>query len=173
VTSALALLAGGAAAAGDSETDRRGDVIGDPPGDRADYDIASASYGKLGRRKLEHTVTVVGRAADPSKRDSLAVPLLMIDVPKVASQTNACDFYVGRTSTGAGPGVYECGDETRRGDAKIVRTSSGTIRYVFSRRAIRSPRKYGWAVGVRSRTNGSIVMHDRLPDFGFDTYRIK
>jgi hypothetical protein len=174
VTGVLAALAGGAAVAGQSDTDARGDVIGDPPGADANYDIASSSYGKLGSRKLEHTVTVVGRAGDPARRDGHAIPLLMIDVPKVPSNTNACDFFIGRRSTGAGPAVYRCGDEKRIGGAKVTRPSSGTIRYVFSRKAIKNPKRYGWAVAIRGRSGGSIVTYDRLPDYNsFDSYRVR
>jgi hypothetical protein len=92
----------------------------------------------------------------------------------VASNTNACDFFVGRTSTGGRHGVYRCGDEKRLGGAKVTRPSSGTIRYVFSRKAVKNPKRYGWAAAVRSRTGGSIVTHDRMPDYNsFDTYRVR
>jgi hypothetical protein len=174
LTGAVLALAGGVAIAGSgTEQDARGDVMGRPVGNEADYDIASSAYGQLGKKKLRHSLTVVGHAVDPQRHNGIALPILMIDVPKVASQTNYCDFFVGRNSHGDGPGVYECGDQTKRGSARVVRTSSGTLRYVFSRKAIANPKKYGWAFGVRSRTGGSIVTHDRLPDRDFDVYRIK
>ncbi|HEX8067935.1 MAG TPA: hypothetical protein VF520_15565 [Thermoleophilaceae bacterium] len=149
--------------------DNSGDVLGDPSNDslgaaqsgKGDVDIVSATAATAKRGNLVHTVTVAGRIANPAKGEEL-VPLLLINVPSYPGATYDCDFYVGRTSRGAG--VYECGYDTKVASARIVRAGRRTIRYTFPARAIRSPRAYGWAFGIRGHGNGGRIEFDRVPD---------
>ena len=142
-------------------TDERGDVEGSPDGGAPAADIVRASAGTDSRGRLTHKVTVAGTAADPSG-DGI-VPTLYIELPDQANAVSECTVYVGQYKGRLG--VYRCGTNERLGSAKVVRTSTHTTRYTFSKRALGSPSTYDWAVVTRARStaNGSWTRHDRLP----------
>jgi hypothetical protein len=170
IVAVVAAVAAGSAAAGPTGggtiTDAHGDVMGHPAGTKANYDIVSASYHKLGGSRLQHTVTLAGKAAATPK--GIHAPWLLVLVPNYSGATSECDFYV------APEGVYACGTNTRRGGATVTRTGSGTIKYVFDRAAILNPRAYDWAFRFRGRSRGATVTLDRLPDTDdFQHFRLR
>ena len=142
-------------------SDERGDVEGSPPGGPSAADIVRASAGTDSRGRLTHTVTIAGTAADPSGNG--IVPAIYIELPDQANAVAECTVYVGQLKGRLG--VYRCGTNERLGSARVVRTTTHTTRYTFSKRALGSPSTYDWAVITRARStaNGSWTRHDRLP----------
>ena len=158
---ALTILAVTAPVVASSErlTDASGDVEGEPVGGAGAADIVKSANGHGKKGDVWHSVTVSGGAADPAKGG--LVPYLYIEVPNQANGTSECTFFVGRHRGKLG--VFTCGYGDRVAKARIVRTSSHTIRYTFNRRAIGSPDWYDWAFIVIGASDGTTVQHDRSP----------
>jgi hypothetical protein len=144
-----------------SGTDSRGDVEGNPAGGAERADIVRATAGTNSRGQLTHTVTIAGSAADP--KGGGIVPALYIELPDQANAVAECAVLVGQFRGRLG--VFRCGTGERLGSAKVVRTSTHTTRYTFSKAALGNPSSYDWAVVTRANAtdNGSWTRHDRLP----------
>lgn len=156
-----------------SVADARGDVIGKPPGGADAVDIVRTAYGHAKRRRLVHTVTVAGRAADPAGSSGV-VPTLWIDVEEGPGRgARECDFMVGRLFGRLG--VYECGSLDRVASARVTRTGEHGTRYVFAERAIGSPAEYGWSFVTEGPTDGTWIRYDRVPegDHAFAPHRLR
>jgi hypothetical protein len=158
---ALAILAFGApvVASSDRISDASGDVEGEPVGGAGSADIVRVANGHGKNGVVWHSVSVSGAAADPA-RDGL-VPLLYIETPDQANGTSECAWFVGRHRGKLG--VFTCGYGDRVAKARIVRTSSRTIKYTFDRDAIGNPSWYDWAFVIRGASDGTAVQHDRAP----------
>lgn len=169
LASAAAAASAVAATSGSTVQDRRGDVIGQPPGDRRNYDIVSASHAKLGGGKLKVSVTVAGQFTQPN----VPTPELLILVPGESHGTSDCDYYVAPVASGLG--VYQCGVSSRRtGTATAQRTGGKTIAYTFSRAAIGNPRSCAWEFRIRRRVHGHVVTLDSVPDWhAFHSWRLQ
>jgi hypothetical protein len=156
VTAGLVLAAAPLGIAGSgSFSDPSGDL--DPvgatnPGPR--YDIVRATHGHASRGRLVHTVTVAGQA-------SVADQFLWIEDPERPNGTSYCRYFVGRHE--GRTGVFTCGYADRVGSARIRRTSSNTIRFEFSPRAIDNPARYDWAAVSFGPSGGSTGYIDRVP----------
>jgi hypothetical protein len=164
LTLASSLLAIGAlsapvAADGERISDASGDVEGEPAGGAATADIVSVKNGHGKRGDVWHSVSVSGPVADPAKGG--LVPFLYIESPEQANGTSECSHFVGRHRGKLG--VFTCGYGDRVAKARIVRTSSHTIKYTFNRAAIGNPGWYDWAFVVRGASDGTTVQHDRSP----------
>ena len=166
-TAFLAVTPLGLAGSG-SFSDPRGDQ--DPSSASANFDIVRATYGHS-KGRLVHTVTVAGTIANPASADP---PELWIEDPEAPNNTSDCRYFVGRFEGRLG--VFTCGYAERVGSARIRRTSSTTVRYEFSPKAIGSPDSYRWAFLTRTTAaGGTLALVDRLPsgDHRFHTHALR
>ena len=150
-----------------SVNDQRGDQA--PSTATSRYDIVRATFGHSNGR-LVHTVSVAGDIANPTSTDP---PMLLIEDPKAPNGIAQCRYFVGRFEGRLG--VFTCGYADRVASARIRRTSSSTVRYEFSRKAIGSPASYRWAFVTEATTNGTKFLVDRLPtgDNAFHTHTLR
>ena len=155
----------------ESFSDPRDDL--DPPAasNAADYDIVRATEGHSNGR-LVHTVSVAGNIANPA---SAQVPWLYVEDTRSdrPNGTATCRYFVGRFEGRLG--VFTCGYGDREAGARIRRTSSRTVRYEFTPRAIGSPASYRWAFVTEGPTDGTRSLVDRLPsgDNVFLTHKLR
>ena len=162
LTGALALIAafsvaqGGIASSG-SNADPKGDLEF-KPFDPAAVDIVSTSFGHASKGRLVHKVSVAGTPGDPA---SGIIPFIYIEMRERSSASAVCDIYVGRYDGGLG--VFACGTNERLGSARITR-SGHSVKYVFSARALGSPKSYDWAAGVVGPSDNTQARYDRAPD---------
>ena len=153
-------------------SDPRGDL--DPPAasNSANYDIVRATEGHASKGRLVHTVSVAGSIADPARAEPprLYIEDTASDAPNGQAQ---CRYFVGRFEGRLG--VFTCGYGDRVGSARITRTSSRTVRYVFSARAIGNPAAYRWAALTNGPTTGTTSLLDRIPsgDNAFFTHELR
>jgi hypothetical protein len=140
-------------------TDPSGDVEG---GAGSSADIVRTTAGTDSRGRIVQTVSVAGNAGGTPT-------YLYIELPDQSNAVAECTVVVGVFR--GRPGVYRCGTNERLGSATVKRTSSRTLRFTFSKRALGNPRSYEWAAVTRSdaNANGSWTRHDRLPS-GDDEY---
>lgn len=159
-------------ASSESFSDPRGDL--DPPAtsNSANYDIVRATEGHASGGRLVHTVSVAGTIADPARAEP---PRLYIEDPAsdAANGTAQCRYFVGRFEGRLG--VFTCGYGDRVGSARIRRTSSRTVRYEFSARAIGNPATYRWAAVTSGPVQGTTSLVDRIPtgDNAFFTHGLR
>jgi hypothetical protein len=174
VVSAAALAAAPLGIAGSgSVSDPRDDLWAQPTsGGSASLDMVRATFGHAGNGRLVHTVTLAGAAANPAGGGN--VPTLLIEDPaRPNGGTSLCRYFVGVHKGRLG--VFTCGYADRVASARISRTSSNTIRYEFSARAIDNPATYDWAFVTRGTVFGTQGDLDRLPDgdHSFLTHRLR
>lgn len=153
----------------ESFSDPRNDL--DPPAasNAANYDIVRATEGHSNGR-LVHTVSVAGSIANPASADP---PMLWIEDPDEPNRTAQCRYFIGRVEGKLG--VFTCGYGDRVASARIRRTSSRTVRYEFSPKAIGNPASYRWAFLTEGPTQGTTSLLDRLPsgDNAFVTHKLR
>jgi hypothetical protein len=166
----LAVVPPGIAGSG-SVGDPRGDLWAEPSSGGASLDIVRASHGHTSKGRLVHKVTLAGPAADPASRGR--VPNLLIEDPVLPNGQVDCRYFIG--SHEGRLGVFTCAYADRVASARIVRTSSNTIRYEFSPRAIDNPASYDWAFVTEGPTHGTEAELDRLPDgdHAFLTHKLR
>lgn len=154
-----------------SVSDPRGDLWAEPSGGGGSLDIVRATFGHTSKGNLIHTVTLAGAAANPASGGN--VPNLLIEDPVLANGNADCRYFIGRH--GGRLGVFTCGYADRVASAKIRRTSSNTIRYEFSPRAIDDPTTYDWAFVAEGAAMGTEAQLDRLPDgdHSFLTHKLR
>ena len=159
VATTLAVAPLGVAGSG-SISDPRDDLWAEPSESKASLDIVRASFGHASGGRLVHKLTLAGAAPDPA---SANVPLLYLEDPvRPNGGTSYCRYFVGRKDGRLG--VFTCGYAERVASARIRRTSSNTLRYEFSARAIDNPSSYQWAFVTRGTAFGTQADLDRLPD---------
>ncbi len=118
-------------------------------------DIISATAGHKGKSKLSHTVKLDGAV---SESDPSLQILLQINI----SGNRDCEREIiwppkGRTQ------VIHCGVGEVPKFATIAHPNPKTLKFVFAKRAIGSPAKYGWRVITRDNGPGGADL-DSLPN---------
>lgn len=155
-----------------SFSDPRGDLDPDAASNADRYDIVRGTEGHKRGGRLVHTVSVAGGIGNPASSE---VPLLYIEdtAADAPNGTSSCRYFVGRHEGRLG--VFKCGYGERVAGARIRRTSSSTVRYEFTERAIGRPAAYRWAFVARGPTNGTTSILDRLPsgDQAFLTHKLR
>lgn len=118
-------------------------------------DIISASAGHKGKSKLSHTVKLDGAVSESD-------PNLQIILQMNISGNLDCEREIiwpprGRTH------IVHCGLGPIAKFATISQPTPRTLRFVFNKRAVGSPAKYGWRVISRNGGPGGADL-DSLPN---------
>jgi hypothetical protein len=177
---AISLAAGlGAVALANSGsfTDPKGDVKGQPLGDKANFDIVKGTFGDAKHNVVVHTVTVAGTVGDPANPGPDSVfPAMFFDVPgKVGN--SYCDYRLQVDGPGtpfnhtdaAKANIYKCSDGPPKppvGSGKVARKTPKTIEYRLNAKLLGKPDKYGFWIQTVSDSDHGFFAPDQAPNKG-------
>lgn len=158
-------------------TDPKGDVAGNPPGRKANFDFVKATHGHA-PGALKHQVWVAGRMHDPETGHS-GLPDLLINVPG-HRKPPSCDYVIQPSP----PGVFgnktdhnlwfvlKCSDQQPKkiGPATVTKVGPHRLRFLFKGKEIGSPSRYGWAFIMP--VDGDTV-YDRVRNKGYALHKLQ
>jgi hypothetical protein len=133
-------------------------VKNDPSGDSTDpgVDAIRATAAQKGKRLVVHTVTMDGDIPSDLTDNFITLQINL-------DGDNACEIEFRPPPFGKNR-MIKCGVRVTSKTGKVTKQNARTIKYVFKRKLMGNPKKYGWRILVSEGCQTSCTAVDALPD---------